>query len=127
VAAFLAVAAHAQTAKAFIREWDLPKANTFPHDPLATPDGSLWYTGFSANVLGRLRRQGEDVADYLIDAGKELVDKCEDLYERSGEVVEDVAHDLSAKYRALHEYSRQLLDDAETILRRAKSAASGRQ
>src|SRR6266704_4451855 len=32
----------------------------------------------------RLRRHGEEVADYLIDAGKELVDKCEDLYERSG-------------------------------------------
>jgi hypothetical protein len=34
----------------------------------------------------RLRRKGEEVADYLMDAGKELVDKCEDLYERSGEV-----------------------------------------
>ena len=74
----------------------------------------------------RLRRQGEEVADYLIDAGKELVDKCEDLYERSGEVVEDAAHELSGKYRALHEYSRQLVDEAETILRRAKSAAVGR-
>jgi ElaB/YqjD/DUF883 family membrane-anchored ribosome-binding protein len=66
------------------------------------------------------------VADYLIDAGKELVDKCEDLYERSGEVVEDATHELSGKYRALHEYSRQLLDEAETILRRAKRAANGR-
>jgi len=74
----------------------------------------------------RLRRHGEEVADYLIDAGKELVDKCEDLYERSGEVVEDAAHELSGKYRALHEYSRQLVDEAETILRRAKSAAIGR-
>jgi hypothetical protein len=27
----------------------------------------------------RLRRQGEEVAVYLIDAGKELVDRCEDL------------------------------------------------
>ena len=36
-AAFLAVSAHAQTAKASIRDWDLPKANTFPHDPLAAP------------------------------------------------------------------------------------------
>jgi hypothetical protein len=47
VAAFLAVAAHAQTAKASIREWDLPNATAFPPDPLAVPDGSLWYTGFS--------------------------------------------------------------------------------
>ena len=42
-----------------------------------------------AHTRRRLRRQGEEVADYLIDAGKELVDKCEDLYERSGEVLED--------------------------------------
>ena len=74
----------------------------------------------------RLRRQGEEVADYLIDAGKELLDKCEDLYERSGEVVEDAAHELSGKYRALHEYCRQLLDEAETILRWTNRAAIGR-
>ena len=48
-----------------------------------------------AQTRRRLRRQGEEVADYLIDAGKELVDKCEDLYERSGEVVDDAAHELS--------------------------------
>jgi gas vesicle protein len=74
----------------------------------------------------RLRRQGEEVADYLIHAGKELVDKCEDLYERSGEVVEDATQKLSGKYRALHEYSRQLLGEAEAILRRTKNAAIGR-
>lgn len=43
----------------------------------------------------------------MISAGRELVDKCEDLYERSGEVVEDATHELSEKYRVLHEYSRQ--------------------
>ena len=74
----------------------------------------------------RLVRKGEDVADYLIDAGKELVDKCEDLYERSEEMVEDATHELSGKYRALQKYSRQLVDEAETILRRTKSAAIGR-
>ena len=79
-----------------------------------------------AHTRGRLRRQGEEVADYLIDAGKELVDKCEDLCKRSGEVVEDATHELSGKYRALHEYSRQLLDEAATILRRTKGAATGR-
>jgi len=79
-----------------------------------------------AHARKRLRRHGEGVADYLIDAGKELVDKCEDLYERSGEVVEDAAQEISGKYRALHEYSRQLVDEAETILRRAKSTAIGR-
>jgi ElaB/YqjD/DUF883 family membrane-anchored ribosome-binding protein len=79
-----------------------------------------------ADTRRRLRRQGEEVADYLIDTGKELVDKCEDLYERSEEVVEDATHELSGKYRALHKYSRQLVDEAETILRRTKSAAMGR-
>src|SRR5271157_1949493 len=77
-----------------------------------------------ARTRRRLRRQGEEVADYLIDAGKELVDKCEDLYERSGEVVDDATHELSGKYHALREYSRQLLDEAETILRRTKRPPS---
>jgi hypothetical protein len=40
--------------------------------------------------------------------------------------VEDATHELSGKYRALHEHTTQLLDEAETILRRAKSGAIGR-
>ena len=79
-----------------------------------------------ARTRRRLRRQGEEVADYLINAGKELVDQCEDLYERSGELVEDATHELSGKYNALREYSSQLLDEVETILRRTKRAATGR-
>ncbi|MGA3075497.1 MAG: YtxH domain-containing protein [Bryobacteraceae bacterium] len=74
----------------------------------------------------RLVRKGEEVSDYLIDAGKELVGKCEDLYERSGELGGDAARELAAKYRTLHEQSKQLLDEAETIVRRAKSAATDR-
>jgi hypothetical protein len=38
--------------------------------------------------------------------------------------VEDATHDLSGKYRALREYSKQLLSEAETILRRTKEAPS---
>src|ERR1035437_120684 len=71
-----------------------------------------------------LVRKGEEVADYLIDEGKELVEKCEDLYARSGELVGDATRELSGKYRALHEHSKQLLDEAETILRRIKRAPS---
>ena len=74
----------------------------------------------------RLVRKGEDAADYLIDTGKELIEKCESLYERSGELVEDATHELSGKYRALRDQSKQLLDEAETILRRAKRSATGR-
>jgi hypothetical protein len=29
-----------------------------------------------------LRRKGEDAADYVVDAGKELAERCEDLYKR---------------------------------------------
>jgi 23S rRNA maturation mini-RNase III len=39
--------------------------------------------------------------------------------------VEDAAGELSAKYRALHEHSKQLLEETETILRRARNAAKG--
>jgi gas vesicle protein len=39
-----------------------------------------------ARTRRRLASKGEDVADDLIDAGKELVEKCEDLYERSGKL-----------------------------------------
>ena len=75
-----------------------------------------------ARTRRRLVRKGEKVADYLIDEGKELVEKCEDLYERSGELAVDATRELSGKYRALHEHSKQLLDETEAILRRAKSA-----
>lgn len=37
-----------------IREWTVPTPGSRPHDPLATEDGALWYTGQMANVLGRL-------------------------------------------------------------------------
>jgi len=74
-----------------------------------------------AHTRRRLVRKGEEVADDLIDAGKELMEKCQDLYERSAELVEDATHELSGKYRALQEHSKQLLDEA--ILRRIKRAA----
>jgi gas vesicle protein len=72
-----------------------------------------------AKTRKRLIRNGEDAADYLIGAGKELVEKCEDLYERSGELAEDATRQLTGKYRALHEQSKQVLAEAEAILHRA--------
>jgi virginiamycin B lyase len=36
-----------------IKEWEVPTANSRPHDPAVAPDGSLWYTGQAANKLGR--------------------------------------------------------------------------
>jgi virginiamycin B lyase len=37
-----------------IREWLLPTLGQRPHDPLAAGDGSIWWTGQFASVLGRL-------------------------------------------------------------------------
>lgn len=39
------------------KEWDVPTPNSRPHDPLAASDGSIWYTGMNANVLGRFDPQ----------------------------------------------------------------------
>jgi virginiamycin B lyase len=36
------------------KAWQVPTPGSRPHDPLAASDGSLWYTGQLANVLGRL-------------------------------------------------------------------------
>src|SRR5437773_269998 len=40
--------------KVSIKEWVVPTPGSRPHDPLATADGAIWYTGQFANVLGRL-------------------------------------------------------------------------
>jgi gas vesicle protein len=79
-----------------------------------------------ARTRRRLAHKGEEVADYMIDASKELVEKCEDLYERSEELGGHATRELSAKYRALHKQSKQLLDETETIIRRARKTATGR-
>jgi virginiamycin B lyase len=41
-------------AQVTIKEWIVPTPGSRPHDPLATTDGAIWYTGQFANVLGRL-------------------------------------------------------------------------
>jgi virginiamycin B lyase len=41
-------------ARVEIKAWQVPTPGSRPHDPLATADGALWYTGQMANVLGRL-------------------------------------------------------------------------
>jgi virginiamycin B lyase len=47
-----------------IREWPTPTRGTHPHDPLATPDGAIWYTGQKANLLGRLDPVTEKIREY---------------------------------------------------------------
>ena len=36
------------------REWPVPTPGSRPHDPLATPDGAIWYSGNMSNKIGRL-------------------------------------------------------------------------
>jgi virginiamycin B lyase len=40
--------------EATITEWPLPTPGSRPHDPMAARDGSIWYSGQLANLLGRL-------------------------------------------------------------------------
>ncbi len=40
--------------KVTFQEWKLPTPGSRPHDPLAAPDGTIWYTGHMANLLGHI-------------------------------------------------------------------------
>ncbi len=50
--------------KVSIKEWPVPTPGSRPHDPLATADGALWYTGQMNNVLGRLDRKTDRFKEY---------------------------------------------------------------
>jgi virginiamycin B lyase len=54
------------------QEWTVAPADAFPHDPLATADGALWYTGQHASVLGRIDPATGAIRDYptkIADSG----------------------------------------------------------
>jgi virginiamycin B lyase len=50
--------------KVAIEEWLVPTPGSRPHDPLATPDGAIWYTGQFANLLGRLDPKTHQIKEY---------------------------------------------------------------
>jgi virginiamycin B lyase len=52
------------TAKVSFKEWPLPTKGSRPHDPLATPDGALWYTGMFANKLGRVDTKTGQIKEF---------------------------------------------------------------
>jgi gas vesicle protein len=74
-----------------------------------------------ARTRRTLRRKGEDVADYVVDTAKELAERCEDLYKRSGELVGDAAHDVSEKYHELYQRSKDLMDDGAGLMHRSNN------
>ena len=47
-----------------IKEWQVPTPGSRPHDPEFAPDGSAWYTGQMANVLGRLDPKTNQFKEY---------------------------------------------------------------
>jgi virginiamycin B lyase len=49
-----------------IKEWEVPTPGSRPHDPLATPDGLIWWTGQWANVLGRLNPKNNEMREFQL-------------------------------------------------------------
>ncbi|PYM92384.1 MAG: cytochrome C [Candidatus Rokuibacteriota bacterium] len=50
--------------KISFKEWQVPTPGSRPHDPLATADGALWYTGQMTNVLGRVDPKTGAIKEY---------------------------------------------------------------
>jgi virginiamycin B lyase len=49
-----------------IKEWMVPTPGSRPHDPMFAPDGSAWYSGQMANVLGRFDPKTEQFKEYKL-------------------------------------------------------------
>lgn len=47
-----------------IKEWQVPIPGSRPHDPLATRDGAIWYTGQMTNSLGRVDPKTGEIKEY---------------------------------------------------------------
>ena len=52
-----------------IREWMTPTLGQRPHDPLYTPDGSVWWTGQWISVLGRLDVETGEMTEFPLPEG----------------------------------------------------------
>jgi virginiamycin B lyase len=51
------------------QEWTVPTPGSRPHDPLATADGAVWYTGQMADKLGRLDPASGVIREYPLPKG----------------------------------------------------------
>ncbi|HUO93208.1 MAG TPA: hypothetical protein VMU22_09815 [Rhizomicrobium sp.] len=52
-----------------IKEWDVPTPGSRPHDPMYAPDGSVWYSGQMANVLGRFNPNTQTFEEFRLPPG----------------------------------------------------------
>jgi virginiamycin B lyase len=46
------------------QEWKLPTPGSRPHDPLAAPDGTIWYSGHMASLLGHIDPKTGKITEY---------------------------------------------------------------
>lgn len=49
-----------------IKEWMVPTPGSRPHDPMFAPDGTVWYSGQMANVLGHFDPKTETFKEYKL-------------------------------------------------------------
>ena len=73
LAALLAAPASMQAAPAIsdnvdvkFEQWMTPSKPAYPHDPAVAPDGSVWYTGQRANVVGRFDPATQQFKEYAL-------------------------------------------------------------
>jgi virginiamycin B lyase len=50
--------------EATIQEWPVPTPGSLPHDPLFAPDGSVWYAGQMADLLGKFNPKTGEFKEY---------------------------------------------------------------
>jgi virginiamycin B lyase len=62
----LAVAPAADSVNVSFDEWLTPSKPPYPHDPGVAPDGSIWYTGQRANVVGRFDPATQQFKEYAL-------------------------------------------------------------
>jgi virginiamycin B lyase len=55
------------SANVTIKEWLVPTLGSRPHDPAVGHDGSIWWTGQYANVLGRLDPKTGALREYALE------------------------------------------------------------
>ena len=52
--------------EATIKQWPVPTIGSRPHDPLATRDGNIWWTGQLSNKLGRLNPKTGEFKEFPV-------------------------------------------------------------
>ena len=50
-----------------IKQWQVPTAGSRPHDPIATKDGHIWWTGQLSNRLGRLNPKTGAMTEFVLN------------------------------------------------------------